>query len=147
MTSRFCVPDSFTSCESITVTGVGALKPREARRDPVTTTVVLSPAADALAGAGAAAWVAPGWGSFGTSGPFMRRTIRVGVSEATSSPVPSISRARAACRSIWPRTGWVCRPLRLLAGATIWIPAWAAKSGMPLTAASAGRLKLLVIPL
>ncbi len=58
MTSRFCVPDSFSSWASTTVTGVGALKPRLDRRDPVTTTVVLS------AAAGADAWVAPGWGSF-----------------------------------------------------------------------------------
>jgi hypothetical protein len=37
--SAFTVPESLNSSASTTATGVGALKPREARREPVTTTV------------------------------------------------------------------------------------------------------------
>jgi hypothetical protein len=37
--SALTVPDSLNSSASTTATGVGALKPREARREPVTTTV------------------------------------------------------------------------------------------------------------
>ena len=42
ITSRFCVPVNFSSCASTVVTGVGARKPRLARREPVTTTLFSS---------------------------------------------------------------------------------------------------------